>query len=189
MFARPDYRWEPRRHTLQWLENAWNRFATWLDTFSDRHPVLAELLLWACIVALVVIVVHFAYVTWRIYRATVRPAGAGAVAGLPAVADPEAHRRLAAALAREGHYTEAMAHRFVALVLDLERARALRYHPSKTPAEYVGEARLDQAGRATLAGLVARLYRHVFGAAPSDEREYFEFDAAAAGLEQHVVPD
>ena len=153
-----------------------------------HNPSRARWVVWTAL-ALVVIVVHFAYVTWRIYRATVRPAEAGAVAGLPAVADPEAHRRLAAALARDGRYTEAMAHRFVALVLDLEGARALRYHPSKTPAEYVGEARLDQDGRATLAGLVARLYRHVFGAAPSDEREYFEFDAAAAGLEQHVVPD
>src|SRR2546422_6493963 len=37
-----------------------------------------------------------------------------------------------------------------ALVLELERRRALAFHPSKTPAEYVGEARLDAAGRASL---------------------------------------
>ncbi|HEX9280236.1 MAG TPA: DUF4129 domain-containing protein [Gemmatimonadales bacterium] len=189
VFARPEFRWEPRRYALHWLGDAWRRFEAWIDGFGDRHPLLSQLLLWACIVALVVIVVHFAYVTWRIYRATVRPVAAGTALGATALADPAAHRRLAEALAREGRYTEALAHRFVALVLDLERARALRYHPSKTPAEYVGEVRLDEMGRATFAGLVARLYRHVFGAAPCDEPAYLEFGAAADGLREHVVPN
>ena len=103
--------------------------------------------------------------------------------------DAAAHLAIAERLAGAGQYAEALGHRFLALVLELDARKALRFQASKTPAEYVGEARLDQAGRATLAGLVARLYRHVFGAAPSDEREYSEFDAAAAGLEQHVVPD
>ena len=53
----------------------------------------------------------------------------------------------------------------------------------------VGEARLDETGRATFAGLVARLYRHVFGAAPCDEPAYLEFGAAADGLREHVVPN
>jgi hypothetical protein len=73
-------------------------------------------------------------------------------------------------------------------VLELERAEALRFHVSKTPAEYVGEARLDEPGRATFAGLVARLYRHLFGAVPCDETEYREFGATAEQLTRHVVP-
>lgn len=189
VFARPEFQWEPARHTLQWLEDGWRRFVAWVNGFGDRHPLLGDILLWASIVALTAIVVHAGYVTWRIYRATVRVAAAGTASGVPVLLDPAAHRRLAEALAREGRFAEALAHRFIAVVLELERARALRYHPSKTPAEYVGEARLDQTGRATLAGLVGRLYRHVFGAVPCDEPGYLEFGAAADGLREHVVQD
>src|SRR6266566_541580 len=63
-----------------------------------------------------------------------------------------AHR----AARRAGRYVEALAHRFLAVVLELDRLKALRFHVSKTPAEYVGEARLTDAGRASLAGLVAQ---------------------------------
>src|SRR3989449_4753126 len=91
------------------------------------------------------------YVVWRITRPTARtPAwgeGAGGI-GAPELADGRAHRLRAEELARAGRYAEALAHRFVALVLDLERRRALAFHPSKTPAEYVGEAPLDAAGPA-----------------------------------------
>ncbi len=189
VFARPEFRWEPPRHTLQWLEDAWRRFVAWISGFGDRHPLLGDILLWGAIVALTAIVVHAAFVTWRIYRATVREGGVGAAPGAPALMDPAAHRRLAEALALQGRFAEALAHRFVSMVLELERARALRYHPSKTPAEYIGEARLDQAGRATLAGLVGRLYRHVFGAVPCDAPGYLEFGVAADGLREHVVQD
>jgi hypothetical protein len=93
----------------------------------------------------------------------------------------------AEALARQGRYTEALAYRFVALVLDLDRQKLVTFHPSKTPAEYVREARLGESGRATLAGLVSRLYHHVFGAEPLDEQGYREFSAAVGTLQQHVV--
>jgi uncharacterized protein DUF4129 len=199
VFARPEFRWEPRGHALQWLADAWNRFVAALKVFSDRHPLVADVIFWACVALLVGFLAHSAYVAWKIYRATVRPTGRGGARGAPPVVSAAEHRRRADALAREGRYAEALAHRFVALVLDLERAEALRYHPSKTPAEYVGEARLDQSGRATLAGLVARLYRHVFGAVPCDEGGYLAFAAAADGLtvsgaagaggRGHVLPD
>jgi hypothetical protein len=102
--------------------------------------------------------------------------------------DAPAHGQRAAELARAGRYAEALAHEFVALVLELERLQAVTFHPSKTPAEYVAEARLDPSGRASLADLVARLYRHLFGAEPCAEREYREFAAAAALVFQHVAP-
>src|SRR5947208_14696553 len=113
--------------------------------------------------------------------------GRGGIGG-PVLADARAQRVRAEELARAGRYAEALAHRFVALVLDLERRRALAFHPSKTPAEYVGEARLDAAGRASLAGLVGRLYRHLFGGVPCDEGGYREFGAAADELGRHVAP-
>src|SRR2546430_12087790 len=127
------------------------------------------------------------YVVWRITRPTVHtPARAGGASGLR-LEDGRAHRERADELARAGRYVEALAHRFVALLLELERRRALTVHPSKTPAEYVREARLDESGRASFADLVARLYRHVFGAVPCDAATYQDFGAAADAVFRHVA--
>lgn len=192
VFARPEYRWAERRHPLQWLLNLWQRLLDWLDAFEASNPALFTVLLGVLIVLLVGLLAHIGYVVWRIVRPTARagarPAAAGGAGGGPRLADARAYLNRAEELARSGRYAEALAHRFVAVLLELERARALAYHPSKTPAEYVGEARLDAAGRASLAALVARLYRHLFGAVPCDERTYREFGTAAQGVVRHVVP-
>src|SRR3989442_6864899 len=107
------------------------------------------------------------YVVWRITRPTARTPAVGAEGiGGRELADARAHRARAEELARAGRHAEALAYRFVALVLELERRRALAFHPSQTPAEYLGEARLDAAGRPSLAAVLARLYRHLFGGGP-----------------------
>jgi hypothetical protein len=106
------------------------------------------------------------------------------------IMDAAAHLEIAAELARAGRYTEALAHRFLAVVLELDRRKALRFHASKTPAEYIGEVRLDDSGRASFATLVAALYRHLFGAVPCDASEYAALGATAQDLARgpHVVP-
>jgi len=180
VFARSDYAWrEPKRH---WLTDLWNRFMDWLQSLDSHHPVAMQLVLWGSIAVLAVILVHWGFVAFRIYRSTVQAGSAAAAGPLPTIVDARTHLVKAEALAREGRYAEALAHRFMHLVLELERRDAVKVHPSKTPAEYAREARLDADGRATLAGLVARLYHHVFGAEPCDERGYDEFSAAAQGL-------
>ncbi|HEX4600769.1 MAG TPA: DUF4129 domain-containing protein, partial [Gemmatimonadales bacterium] len=138
-------------------------------------------------VLLVALLAHMSYVVWRIARPTVRTpsAGDGSVGLL--LEDARAHRARAEELARVGRYPEALAHRFVAVLLDLDRRHALKFHPSKTPAEYLSEARLDPTGRTALADLVAQLYRHVFGAVPCDERSYREFAAEADLVFEHVA--
>jgi len=191
VFARPEYRWNERPDPWAWIVAVWDRLLDWLDGLQRGHPAGFKVLLALLTLVLVGLLAHMGYVVWRITRPTARtPAwgeGAGGI-GAPELADGRAHRLRAEELARAGRYAEAMAHRFVALVLDLERRRALAFHPSKTPAEYVGEARLDAAGRASLAELVARLYRHVFGGIPCDEGGYREFGAAADELMSHVAP-
>jgi hypothetical protein len=180
VFARSEYAWRaPQRH---WLTDLWRRFLDWLQDVDRHHPVAMQLLLWSAIAVLAVILVHWGYVAFRIYRSTVQAGSATAAGPLPAIVDARTHLVQAEALAREGRYAEALAHRFMHLVLELERRDAVKVHPSKTPAEYAREARLGADGRATLAGLVARLYHHVFGAEPCDERAYGEFSAAAQGL-------
>ncbi|HYS19544.1 MAG TPA: hypothetical protein VEO73_00510 [Gemmatimonadales bacterium] len=188
VFARPEYHWVPRRHPLQWLGHWLHTLLAWLNRMDETHHTVFQLLLWVAIVVLLSILVHFGYLAWRIYRSTVQPGRPAPVAPGLQLEDAGAHLRRAEELARSGRFAEALAHRFTAVILQLDRARALQFHPSKTPAEYAGEAALDAAGRATLTGLVARLYRHVFGAAPCDATGYSDFGDDAQLVLQHVLP-
>ncbi|HMA43129.1 MAG TPA: DUF4129 domain-containing protein [Gemmatimonadales bacterium] len=187
VFARPEYDWVQTARPLHWLRDLWMRFRAWLDAFATQHPLGAKLLFWGALVALIALLVHIGLTVWRIYQVTVQQPAAAGAAPAAELLDSRGHLARAESLARAGRYTEALAHRFLALLLELDRADALTFHPSKTPAEYVREARLGAAGRATLAGLVSRLYHHVFGAEPLDERGYREFGAAAGSLLQHVA--
>ncbi|HEV8266277.1 MAG TPA: DUF4129 domain-containing protein [Gemmatimonadales bacterium] len=188
MFTRPDYQWVERRQPLLWLVNLWRQLMDWIDSLSRQHPLSFKVLLWGLVLLLVALLAHVAYVVWRIVRPSVRTAAARGAGGAAVVLDARSHLARAEELARAGRYAEALGHRFLAVVLELEEANALRFHASKTPAEYVGEVRLDDSGRATFATLVARLYRHLFAALPCDEAEYREFGATAEQLRRHVVP-
>lgn len=161
-----------------------------LNRLSAEHPVTFDIGIALVVVALVALLVHIGYVMWRIVRPTARTGDAKPAVGARLVADAAAHLAYADALARAGRYAEALGHRFLALVLELDKRNALRFHVSKTPAEYVGEARLTERGRASLAGLVAQLYRHLFGAVPCDAGEYAMFGETAQELArgQYVVP-
>jgi len=187
VFARPTYRWATGRSPIEWLWVQIGRFLDWLGRAESSHPAAFQALLVVMIVVLLAVLVHMGYVVWRITRPTTQTAGR--VAGTPGlrVEDARAHRERAEQLAREGRYAEALAHRFIAMLLDLDRDEALKFHPSKTPAEYVGEARLDATGRATLGELVARLYGHLFGATPCDEQTYRAFATQADLLHEHVA--
>ncbi len=187
MFARPEYRWVEGRHPLEWLAALWRRLGDWLDTLQVTHPAWHTALLVVLIAVLAGLLVHIGWIVWRVTRPTLRASIRPVAPGAP-VLGARAHLEQADALARDGRYVEALAHRFLAVVLQLEEARAVTYHPAKTPAEYVAEARLDSGGRASLAALVARLYRHVFGAAPCDAAGYRDFGLAAGEVVRHVVP-
>jgi hypothetical protein len=187
VFARPEYSWVPGGRPLHLLRDLWFRLEEWLSLFGAQHPIGFKLLFWGAVLLLVALLVHLGWLGWRIYRSTVERPSAPAP-GAPMLVDARGHLEHAEALARAGRYTEALAHRFLALLLELDGADAVTFHPSKTPAEYVHEARLVAAGRDTLAGLVARLYHHVFGAEPCDERCYRDFGATAGTVLQHVAP-
>jgi hypothetical protein len=187
VFARPEYEWAPTARPLHWLRDAWGRFVDWLGRLDLQHPLVYRLLFWVAVAVLIALLAHLALTAWRIYRSTVQPAGADVprverVRGLAAE-----HLARAEALARAGRYTEALAYRFLALLLELDRIQVLTFHPAKTPAEYVQEARLGADGRASFAGMVAQLYAHVFGAAPCDAQEYRAFGAAAGSVAHHAA--
>jgi hypothetical protein len=188
VFAQTEYRWTAPTHPLRWLRNWWLGLLDWLNGLESSHPVAYYALLVAVSVALLLLLTHIGYVVWRITRPSAETGGAAIGAAPVRILDARAHAARAEELARAGRYAEALGHRFLSVLLELEQARAVRFHASKTPAEYVGEVRLDDAGRATFSALVARLYRHLFGALPCDELEYREFGATAEQLRRHVLP-
>jgi hypothetical protein len=190
VFARPEFQWVERHRVLNWLMQQWNNFREWLNRLAEQHPTGYSIGLGLLTVVLVMLVVHIGYVIWRIVRPGARASATGAAARPGRIVDAAWHLARANELARAGQYAEALGHRFLAAVLELDRIGALRFHASKTPAEYVGEARLDASGRASLARLVAELYRHLFGAVPCDEQDYQSFGMAAQELtaRQHVLP-
>jgi hypothetical protein len=190
VFSRPEFQWVERHRVLSWLLQQVDRFRDWLNRFAEQHPTGYSVGLSLTVIVLVVFLVHIGYVIWRIVRPGARTGAATTTARPGIIVNAAWHVARAEELARAGHYAEALAHRFLAAVLELDRIGALRFHASKTPAEYVGEAKLDESGRASLARLVAQLYRHLFGAVPCDEREYQSFGIAAQELatRQHVLP-
>lgn len=187
VFAQPDYQWVARREPLRWLRQLWLHFLEWIDSFSRTHPGGYTALLIALSIVLVLLLTHIGWVIWRVTRPSARTSRPeGASGGI--IHDAARHLARAEQLAREGRFVEALGHRFLAVVLELDRVEALEFHASKTPAEYLGEARLDDMGRASFAALVAELYRHLFGAVPCAESEYRAFGEAAQQLTRHVVP-
>ena len=188
MFARPEYRWATTRNPLDWLLGLWHRLLALFDGLGRAHPATFHLLMVGLALLLAGLLVHMGYVLWRITRPTVRIGPGSAPGGGAERQDARAQLVRAEQLARAGRYAEALAHRFLAVVLELEARRALTFHPAKTPAEYVAEARLDTAGRASLAELVGRLYQHLFGAVPCDGDAYRAFGAAAELVPLHVAP-
>ena len=187
VFAQRDYEWVARREPLRWLKQLWYSFLEWIDSFSQTNPVSYNALLLALTLILVLLLAHIAYAIWRVTRQSARvaltEAGGGGI-----IHDAARHLARAEELARAGRYVEALGHRFLAVVLELDRAHALKFHASKTPAEYLWEVRLDDTGRASFSALIAALYRHLFGAVPCAEAEYRAFGEAAQQLTKHVVP-
>jgi Domain of unknown function (DUF4129) len=185
VFAAREYRWSEPSSTWSWVLTQWQRVLDWLEGLRLVSPVRYYLLLTVLTLALVASLVHLGWVVWR----SLRPAEP-VRAPLPPAAPPRDAAWYAAEarrLSAGGRFAEALGVRFVAAVLDLDERRVVQFHPSKTPAEYAREARLDAAGRSGLSELVASLYRHVFGGTPCDAEQWHHFDALAASLWLHAA--
>jgi hypothetical protein len=187
VFAAREYQWTRtgRSSTWAWLMEWLRRGLEWLERLRLTFPIHYYVLLGILTLVLIAILVHLTWVVRRSLRPSVR-LGAPAVTTGP-IRDAAWHLAEALRLSAAGRFAEALAHRFLAAVLDLDARRVLQFHPSKTPAEYAREARLDDVGRSELAGLVASLYRHVFGGAPCDAAEWQRFDTRAAGIGMHAA--
>lgn len=173
VFADPAYRWVERPEPMAQVQGWLTRLEQWLTGLRDHNPLGFKVLLAALIIVLVVILVHAGWVLVR----TVRPrtGDLSPIASPVLRRDREWYRREAERLAGDGRFAEAMQADFLALVLSLDAAQLVRFHPSKTPLEYTREARLDPGLRAELSDLVGSLYQYLFARRPCGPAEYLDW--------------
>lgn len=173
VFAQPAYRWVERPEPLIQVRRWLLALADWLAALRDHNPLGYRVLVLALIVVLVAILVHAGWVLVR----TIRPALPGPEPAMTGALrrDRDWYRREAARLSAEGRYLEAMQADFLDLVLALDAARLVQYHPAKTPREYTREPSLDPGLRDELRDLVGALYRYGFARWPCGPAEYAAF--------------
>jgi hypothetical protein len=180
VFAGPDYRWVVKRQSVDLFRQWLDALQEWLLGLREGHPLGFRLFEAGLVVVVIAIFVHAGWVLAR----TVRSSGGGAGGALPSASgvrrDQAWYRREADRLAAEGRFVEAVQADFLALVLALDASRLLRFHPSKTPAEYAEEARLDRGARAEFRELVRSLYGYAFARRPCGPGEFAEWRSRAA---------
>ncbi len=170
VFAGPPYRWVERPDPLAVVRKWFVEVSRWLAELRDNNPIGFRVLLAALVALLVVILIHAGWVLVR----TIRPATGKAGPPAPAIVrrDRAWYLREADRLAADGRFVEAMQVDFLALVLALDASRALRFHPAKTPREYLNEPALPAEERTRLRGLVSTLYGHAFARWPCGPGEF-----------------
>lgn len=166
VFASPAYDWRERPDPLGFLRQMWQAVLDWLTALQGDNPEAFRLLFWGLVAVLVAILLHAGWVVYRTIRGAGAQEGSAAPRPAAAVRDTAWYRREADRLAAAGRLVEAMQADFLALVLEFDARRLVRFHPSKTPLEYAAEAAVGDPARAELRGLVRTLYRHAFAGAP-----------------------
>jgi Domain of unknown function (DUF4129) len=172
VFTAPEYRWADEPALLRMLREGWQALGQWLRGLRDDNPLVFRLLVYALLIALILIFAHAAYVVWRTVREGTGSTGLTAPAEKRQLRDAAWYLRQADLAAAEGRLAAALQLAFVGLALTLESQGLLQYHSSKTPAECAREARLADRDRERLRELVRALYGYVFGGRPLDPDDY-----------------
>jgi hypothetical protein len=181
-----DFDWSEPSGLFVRLAELWRGLIGWIDALGESHPVLYWVLIGALAALALVLTSHLGYLTWRGIRSGVAPPPTEGTSGAKR-RDAAFYLSAAAGLRAEGRYAEAVAHRFIALLLALERNNALRFHPSKTPAEYLREIRLTPEGEAAFRELVKALYRFLFGGVAPTSEDFDAFDRRAGDVGGQVA--
>ncbi|HET8834769.1 MAG TPA: DUF4129 domain-containing protein [Gemmatimonadales bacterium] len=180
VFAAPAYRWAEEPPVLRLLREWWHRLTDWLEGLRLGNPFAFRLFVFALLIVLALVLAHGLWTVWRTVRGATSPeqADLGTVVREPR--DAAWYYREADRAASQGRRAEALQLAFIGLALTLDGQGLLRYHSSKTPAEYVREARLAGPDRERLRALVGALYVHTFGARPLEADEYRRWRADIA---------
>jgi hypothetical protein len=185
IFAGPQYRWAVRRTFADVLRGLLQRIQDFLDHLLASHPITFIALMLTLALVAVLLFTHMALTVRRAFRRGA-PTPVDTSVPLPATRDAAFHLSEAKRLAAAERYAEALSHRFLALVLQLEERKAVTVRPSRTPAEYAREVRLDGEGRAGFSALVATLYAALFGRGEVDAAAFDAFDRSASSVVQHA---
>jgi hypothetical protein len=171
VFAGPGYQWVERPEPLGVVQGWLRLLQQRLLDLREANPLGFRLLLAGMILLVVAIFLHAGWVFLKTIRAAAESPDAG-LPGRPAIRDRAWYRAEADRLAAAGRYADAMQYDFLALILALDAASLLRFHPSKTPGEYSREARLPAEAGAAFRALVRTLYLHVFARRPCGPEEF-----------------
>ena len=178
VFAAPAYRWVEPPRWLTLLGSWWDALRGALAQLESTHPDLFQLIFVGLLLILAAIFLHAGWIVFHTIRASRAPAP-GRGAAIPTTRGAGWYRAEARRLAGEGRFPEAMQADFLALVLDLDARRVVRFHPSKTPAEYAADPGLGGGARPAFRELVQALYGYAFARRPCGPDDYAAWLQAA----------
>ena len=182
------YQWQDVSDPWAVLRRLWLQLLAWLEVLRQQNPGAYRVLFWSLVVVLVAIVSHAAWVAAR----TMYSGGAQELGGAPTRRvegrDARWYRMEAERLAAGGRFANAMQHDFVRLMLEFDSAKLIAFHPSKTPIEYVQDARINPAQRRNLGALVRTMYQHAYARAPSDSNTWVTWRHNAV-IERYARPN
>jgi hypothetical protein len=179
VFAAPAYHWVERPSPLAFFRRWVAAVQQWLFDLKEAHPTWYRLFLIAMVLVVVATFLHAAWVFFRTVQAGRHTGDGGSPQPAGERRDQGWYRRQADRLAGEGRYAEAIQHDFLALVLALDARALLRFHPSKTPAEYGREARLGPGASEEFRALIRAVYAFAFARRPCGPEEFAAWRARA----------
>lgn len=150
------------------VRRLWTVMLDTLERLRTENPLAYRLLVWLLVAILIAIVAHAMWIAARTIQAGSIVPAKERLQPTSTPRDAEWYAREARRLASDGRFAEAMQADFLRLMLELDARNLARFHPSKTPGEYVGDARLPSEARDELRGLVRSLYRYAFARVPAD---------------------
>ncbi len=176
VFADPRYTWHPRPDPFEFIRVWFARAMDWFAALATAHPVDFRLVVIAMSLLLAALLLHIGWIVFH----TIRPAPPTVLAaGTIVYRDRDWFVGEADRLARRGRYPEAAQAAFVALVMALDARHVVAFHPSKTPGEYLTEARLAAPERNRFRELVGDLYGYAFARRPITAGDYAEWRSRA----------
>lgn len=182
VFSRPEYQWRDESSAILMLRRWWGDLTDWLGRLEGTHPALFRALIWGAIAGLIAIALHAVWVLVRTTRGRVGSPGPSPATGRGLVKDSAWYQGEAERLFAAGRYPAAMQAEFVRLTLDLDARKLLRFHPSKTPREFLPDASGSDQLRLEFGGLVSDLYRYAFAGEPCDATTVAAFRTRAQAL-------